>query len=84
MEAKKFPNKTIESAKEVIFRWAYIGMSLGSHLHMLMIKLDTGPIFLRQFRLYVLCFMFRFMFANTCFEKNENSKIYVTLIINIT
>ena len=43
-----------------------------------------GPIFLRRFRLYVLSFMFRFMLANICFEKNENSKIYVMLIINIT
>ena len=42
-----------------------------------------GPIFLRRFRLYVSSFMFRFMFANICFEKNENSKIYVMLIINI-
>ena len=45
---------------------------------------DYGPIFLRRFRLYVLSFMFRFMLANICFEKNENSKIYVMLIINIT
>ena len=45
---------------------------------------DTGPIFLRRFRLYVLSFMFRFMLGNICFEKNENSKIYVMLIINIT
>ena len=45
---------------------------------------DIGAIFLCRFRLYVLSFMFRFMFANICFEKNENSKIYVTLIINIT
>jgi hypothetical protein len=44
----------------------------------------NGPIFLRRFRLYVLSFMFRFMFANICFEKNENSKIYVMFIINIT
>ena len=28
---------------------------------------DYGPIFLRRFRLYVLYFMFRFMFANICF-----------------
>ena len=44
----------------------------------------TGAIFLRRFRLYVLSFMFRFMFANICFEKNENSEIYVMFIINIT
>ena len=43
-----------------------------------------GPIFLRLFRLYVLSFMFRFMFVNICFEKNQNSKIYVMFIINIT
>ena len=43
-----------------------------------------GPIFLRRFRLYVLSFMFRFMFANICFEKNQNMKIYVMFIINIT
>ena len=49
MEAKKFPNKTIESAKKVIFRYIseedyFLGMSLDSHLHMLMIKLDrVGP-----------------------------------------
>ena len=47
-------------------------------------KLYSGPIFLRQFRLYVLSFMFRFMFANICFEKNQNIKIYVMFIINIT
>ena len=40
----------------------------------------TGPIFLLRFRLYVLYLMFRFMFANICFEKNENSKIYVMFI----
>ena len=45
--------------------------------------LDSGPIFLRRFRLYVLSFMFRFMFANICLEKNENSKIYVMFIINM-
>ena len=39
--------------------------------------LFSGPIFLRWFRLYVLSFMFRFMFANICFEKNQNSKIHV-------
>ena len=44
----------------------------------------TGAIFLRRFRLYMLSFMFRFMFANICFEKNQNSKIHVMFIINIT
>ena len=44
----------------------------------------SGAIFLRQFRLYILSFMFRFMFANICFEKNQNSKIHVMFIINIT
>ena len=39
MEAKGFPEKTIESAKRYIFRKP--GMSLGSHLHLLMIK--QGP-----------------------------------------
>ena len=53
-------------------------------LHVSMGQFFCGPIFLRRFRLYVLSFMFRFMFANICFEKNENSKIYVMLIINIT
>jgi len=39
---------------------------------LLMVKTmaHTGPIFLRRFSLYVLSFMFRFMFANICFEKN--------------
>ena len=32
----------------------------------------------------LISFMFRFMFANICFEKNENSNIYVMFIINIT
>ena len=41
---------------------------------------DSGPIFLRRFRLYVLSFMFRFMFANICFEKNQNIKIHVMFI----
>ena len=45
---------------------------------------DIGAIFLCRFRLYVLSFMFRFMFANICFEKNQNSKIHVMFIINIT
>ena len=40
--------------------------------------------FLRRFRLYMLSFMFRFMFANICFEKNQNSKINVMFVINIT
>ena len=47
-------------------------------------ELDIGAIFLRRFRLYMLSFMFRFMFANICFEKNQNSKIHVMFIINIT
>ena len=38
MEAKKFPNKTIESAKKFLY---FPGMTIGRHLHMLMIKLDT-------------------------------------------
>ena len=42
---------------------------------------DNGPIFLRRFRLYVLSFMFRFMFANIYFEKDQNSKIHVMFII---
>ena len=37
----------------------------------------SGAIFLRWFRLYVLSFMFRFMFANMFFEKNPNIKILV-------
>ena len=41
---------------------------------------DNGPIFLRRFRLYVLFFMFRFMFVNICFEKNQNIKIHVMFI----
>ena len=44
----------------------------------------NGPIFLHRFKLYMFSFMFGFMFANICFEKNQNSKIYVTFIINIT
>ena len=40
----------------------------------------SGPIFLRRFRLYVLSFMFRFMFVNICFEKNQNIKIHVMFI----
>ena len=47
------------------------------------VKILNGPIFLRRFRLYVLSFMFRFMFANICSEKNQNSKIYVMFIINM-
>ena len=43
-----------------------------------------GAIFLCCFKLYMLSFMFRFMFANICFEKNQNSKIHVMFIINIT
>ena len=43
-----------------------------------------GAIFLHRFRLYMLSFMFRFMFANICLEKNQNSKIHVMFIINIT
>ena len=39
MEAKNFTNQAIEGAKKFIFRFS--GMSLGSHLHMLMIK--QGP-----------------------------------------
>ena len=30
---------------------------------------------------YMLSFMFRFMFANICFEKNQNSKIHVMFIM---
>ena len=33
-----------------------------------------GAILLRQFRLYMLSFMFWFMFANIRFEKNQNRK----------
>ena len=43
-------------------------------------KSNYGAIFLHQFRLYMLSFMFRFMFANTCFEKNQNIKIHVMFI----
>ena len=32
----------------------------------------------------MLSFMFRFMFANIYFEKNQNSKIHATFMINIT
>ena len=46
------------------------------------VGLGNEAIFLRQFRPYMLSFMFRFMFANICFEKN--SKIHVMFIINIT
>jgi hypothetical protein len=45
---------------------------------------DKGPIFLRRFKVYMFSFTFWFMFANICFEKNQNSKIYVMFIINIT
>ena len=41
---------------------------------------DKGPIFLRRFRLYVLSFILRFMFANICFEKNQNNKIHFMFI----
>ena len=41
---------------------------------------EYGPIFLRRFRLYVLSFMFRFMFVNICFQKNQNIKIHVMFI----
>ena len=44
----------------------------------------TGPIFLCRFKLYMFSFTFGFMFANICFEKNQNSKIYVMFIITIT
>ena len=43
-----------------------------------------GPIFLRRFKLYMFSFTFGFMFANIYFEENQNSKIYVMFIINIT
>ena len=43
-----------------------------------------GAIFLRRVRLYMLIFMLRLMFATLCFEKNQNSKIHVMFIINIT
>jgi hypothetical protein len=38
------------------------------------------------YALYVIfhVFMFRSMFANICFEKNQNSKIHVMFIKNIT
>ena len=42
--------------------------------------INIGAIFLLRFRLYVLSFMFRFMFANICFEKNQNIKIHVMFI----
>ena len=42
----------------------------------------NGPIFLHRFKLYMFSFMFGFMFANTCFEKNQNRKIYIMFIIN--
>ena len=45
---------------------------------------EIGPIFLRQFKLYMFSFTFGFMFANICFEKKPNRKIYVMCIINIT
>ena len=48
------------------------------------VHIGTGAIFLRRFMFYILSFMFRFMFANICFEKNQNSKIHVMFIINIT
>ena len=41
---------------------------------------NFGPIFLRRSRLYVLSFMFRFMFANICFEKNQNIKVHFMFI----
>ena len=37
--------------------------------------LVIGSIFLRRFRLYMLSFRFRFMFANICFEKNQNNSL---------
>ena len=43
-------------------------------------NVDSGAIFLRWFRLYMLSFMFRFMFENICFEKNQNIKIHVMFI----
>ena len=44
------------------------------------LKTNIGASFLRWFRLYVLSFMFRFMFVNICFEKNQNIKIHVMFI----
>ena len=44
-------------------------------------QVDSGPIFLRRFKLYMFSFTFEFMFANICFEKNKNSKIFVMFII---
>ena len=44
----------------------------------------NGPIFLRRFKLYMFSFTFGIMFANICFIKNQNSKIFVMFIINIT
>ena len=49
-----------------------------------LVCLNSGPIFLHRFKLYMFSFTFGFMFANICFEKNQSSKIYVMFIINIT
>ena len=56
----------------------------GHRMSQVYAKIDIGPIFLRRFKLYMFSFTFGFMFANICFEKNQNSKIYVMFIINIT
>ena len=53
-------------------------------LNTILIYIEIGPIFLRRFKLYMFSFTFGFMFANICFEKNQNGKIYVMFIINIT
>ena len=70
------------------FKLAFLLNPIGFHrfssLNKVFVLGFYGPIFLRRFRLYVLSFMFRFMFANICFEKNQNIKIYVMFIINIT
>ena len=74
--------------------WKKVFSKLYVYVHNRSLNLEinsNGPgvyyieaIFLNRFRLYILSFMFRFMFANICFEKNQNSKIRVMFIEKIT
>ena len=62
----------------------YLNFNWYKQAHTQSVLSVIGPIFLCRFKLYMFSFTFGFMFANICFEKNQNSKIYVMFMINIT
>ena len=76
---KKKNQNNSKTLASLVHQWNLCHYKLGWRL-----LVANGAIFLRWFRLYMLSFMFRFMFANICNEKNQNSKIHVMFIINIT